>query len=256
MKDMKFDNNKPRMDLIEPEFLEGIAKVLTLGASKYAPDSWKTQVAEPERRYYAAALRHLVAWKKGKKTDPESGLSHLHHAACNLMFLAFFDEVCPVPKSKPVRDPNRTNIKWSGVNHWVLKETFNQYSDMTKTILCHVYSDALAGIDLFAIEEQYNVKFKHIGLELKKAREDYRRAHKETIIFWGDKKYSITVHPNKVPMTVPLAVELAYEDVYNGWSITEVERQREVKFTQLGDFLLKSRDSLMLIRIAKEIGNA
>lgn len=93
MKDMKFDNNKPRMDLIEPEFLEGMAKVLTLGASKYAPDSWKTQVPEPERRYYAAALRHLVAWKKGEKIDSESGLSHLHHAACNLMFLAFFDEV-------------------------------------------------------------------------------------------------------------------------------------------------------------------
>lgn len=91
MKDMKFDNNKPRMDLIEPEFLEGIAKVLTLGASKYAPDSWKTQVSEPERRYYAAALRHLVAWKKGEKTDPESGLSHIYHAACNLMFLEYFE---------------------------------------------------------------------------------------------------------------------------------------------------------------------
>lgn len=91
MKDMKFDNNKPRMDLIEPEFIEGVAKVLTLGASKYAPDSWKTQVSEPERRYYAAALRHLVAWKKGEKMDPESGLSHLYHAACNLMFLEYFE---------------------------------------------------------------------------------------------------------------------------------------------------------------------
>lgn len=91
MKDMKFDSNKPRMDLLEPEFLEGVAKVLTLGASKYAPDSWKTQVSEPERRYYAAALRHLVAWKKGEKMDPESGLSHLYHAACNLMFLEYFE---------------------------------------------------------------------------------------------------------------------------------------------------------------------
>lgn len=90
--DMKFDADKLRMDLIEPEFLEGLAKVLTLGASKYAPDSWKTDVSEPERRYYAAALRHLLAWKKGEKTDHESGLSHIYHAACNLMFLEYFDK--------------------------------------------------------------------------------------------------------------------------------------------------------------------
>lgn len=102
--EMKFDSNKPRMDLIEPEFLEGVAKVLTHGASKYAQDSWKTDVSEPQRRYYAAALRHLMAWKRGEKTDPESGLSHLHHAACNLMFLGYFDERpsvdnCPVKHS-------------------------------------------------------------------------------------------------------------------------------------------------------------
>lgn len=250
MKDMKFDNNKPRMDLIEPEFLEGMAKVLTLGASKYAPDSWKTQVSAPKRRYYAAALRHLVAWKKGEKTDSESGLSHLYHAACNLMFLGYFDAE---PKSKPARDPNRTNIKWSGVSHWVLKETFNKYTDLAKTILCHVYFDALAGIDLFAIEDNYGIKFKHIGLELQRARKKYQREHEVTIVYFDDHEYFI-VRGAKL-YKFPVNVIRAYIKVAEGAPIYEIERLYEVTFVQLGGFLLERRDNLIEERIKKEKGN-
>lgn len=250
MKDMKFDNNKPRMDLIEPEFLEGIAKVLTLGASKYAPDSWKTQVYEPERRYYAAALRHLAAWKKGEKTDPESGLSHLYHAACNLMFLGYFDEVHPTPKSKQTRDPNRTNIKWSGVNHWVLKETFDKYPDLAKTKMAQVYYDALAGMDLFTIEEHYDVMFKHIGRELQRARKKYQREHDITVVYFNGSEHFIVagVDIGNMPFNVVRAYVLAIE----GYPIREVEKQYNVKFIQLGGFFLKTRDNLMEERIKKE----
>ena len=86
----KNDQEKNRLDLIEPEFIEGVGKVLTFGADKYEPNNWQ-KVDDAENRYYAAAMRHLMAWRKGEKTDPESGISHLFHVACNIMFLQYFE---------------------------------------------------------------------------------------------------------------------------------------------------------------------
>jgi len=86
----KDDQEKNRLDLIEPEFIEGVGKVLTFGANKYEPNNWQ-KVEDAEDRYYAAAFRHLIAWRKGEKTDPESGISHLYHVACNIMFLQHFE---------------------------------------------------------------------------------------------------------------------------------------------------------------------
>ena len=86
----KDDKEKNRLDLIEPEFIEGVGKVLTFGANKYEPNNWQ-KVEDAKDRYYAAALRHLIAWRKGEKTDSESGISHLDHVACNIMFLQHFE---------------------------------------------------------------------------------------------------------------------------------------------------------------------
>ena len=88
---MKFDTGKNRLDLVEPEFIENVGKVLTFGAKKYAPNNWQ-KVEEPVDRYYAATLRHLLAWRRGEKIDPESGLNHLSHVATNIMFLMHFDK--------------------------------------------------------------------------------------------------------------------------------------------------------------------
>lgn len=87
---VKHDEGKNRLDLIEPEFIEGVGKVLTFGAEKYGPNNWQN-VDDAENRYYAAALRHLLAWRKGEKVDSESGLSHLDHVATNIMFLQHFE---------------------------------------------------------------------------------------------------------------------------------------------------------------------
>ena len=86
----KDDQDKIRLDLIEPEFIEGIGNVLTKGAQKYSENSWQN-VENAENRYYAAALRHLMAWRKGEVYDEETDVNHLLHAACNLMFLFHFD---------------------------------------------------------------------------------------------------------------------------------------------------------------------
>lgn len=87
----KDDKDKNRLDLIEPAFIEGVGEVLTHGAQKYSANSWQN-VENAEDRYYAALLRHILAYRAGEAVDKESGLSHLKHAACNIMFLLHFEE--------------------------------------------------------------------------------------------------------------------------------------------------------------------
>lgn len=83
---VKYDGQKPRYDLVPPKALAEIVKVLTMGALKYDDDNWK-KVPQLRRRYYAALLRHMEAWREGEALDPETGLHHLAHAGCCLFFL-------------------------------------------------------------------------------------------------------------------------------------------------------------------------
>ena len=81
----KHDSSKIRMDLLSPIALEEIAKVMTFGAKKYGDNNWRNGLAWS--RVIGALLRHVFAFIRGEDTDPESGLSHLSHAGCCLMFL-------------------------------------------------------------------------------------------------------------------------------------------------------------------------
>lgn len=83
--EMKKDGGKVRMDLLPVYPLQEVAKVLTFGATKYAPNRWRKGMEWS--RLYGAVLRHIFAWFRGQDTDPETGLSHLAHAICGLMFL-------------------------------------------------------------------------------------------------------------------------------------------------------------------------
>lgn len=87
---IKHDDEKPRWDLLPLEPVARIVDVLTHGATKYQPNNWM-QVFNAGDRYFGAAMRHLVAWKGGEKIDQESGLPHLAHATCSLLFLMWFD---------------------------------------------------------------------------------------------------------------------------------------------------------------------
>jgi hypothetical protein len=88
----KDDSTKSMFSLIEPDFLEGIAKVMTLGAHKYSPNNWKLIHPSEKSRYKDALLRHINEYMKGNILDEETHHSHLYHAACNLMFLDYFDK--------------------------------------------------------------------------------------------------------------------------------------------------------------------
>lgn len=43
-------------------------------------------------RPYAALRRHMAAWWKGEHKDPETGMSHLWHAACCIAFLVTYEQ--------------------------------------------------------------------------------------------------------------------------------------------------------------------
>lgn len=83
---LKYDDNKPRMDLLDPQALEGLASVLTFGARKYAAHNWRNGISNS--RLVAAMLRHIFAIMRGEYVDPESGLPHVDHVGCCWMFLS------------------------------------------------------------------------------------------------------------------------------------------------------------------------
>lgn len=87
----KKDAGKRRWDLLPVAAVESIVDVLGFGAAKYCENGWVT-VDKWRPRYYAATLRHLFAWWRGEKTDAESGLPHLSHALCCLVFLFELDK--------------------------------------------------------------------------------------------------------------------------------------------------------------------
>jgi hypothetical protein len=82
---IKFDQYKPRTDLLDSEWLMDVAAVLTFGASKYEAHNWRGGIAYS--RLIGAALRHLFAIMRGEDNDPETGLPHTAHLSCCAMFL-------------------------------------------------------------------------------------------------------------------------------------------------------------------------
>jgi len=85
---VKFDQDKPRWELLPLDEVEDVVKVLTFGSKKYADDNWK-KIEDIPNRYFSAAMRHLKAQRSGEKVDSETGQSHLAHAICCLLFMAW-----------------------------------------------------------------------------------------------------------------------------------------------------------------------
>lgn len=82
----KADAGKPILTLVPPQIMFEIEDVREYGNNKYGdPDNWKN--VSPDR-YWEALIRHVfAAWDDFRKVDPESGLKHLSHIACNAAFL-------------------------------------------------------------------------------------------------------------------------------------------------------------------------
>jgi hypothetical protein len=87
----KYDDRKLMFELLMPGPLHQVVAVLTFGAKKYGPNTYRRGLGWS--RYVSAALRHIWARFGGEKNDPESGLHHFAHAICCLLFLLDFEDI-------------------------------------------------------------------------------------------------------------------------------------------------------------------
>lgn len=82
----KDDESKAPLHLIDPLWAHATAQVLDFGQRKYKAWNWAKGTFNWSQ-LYRAAQAHLTAWWDGEDKDPETGLPHLWHANCCLMFL-------------------------------------------------------------------------------------------------------------------------------------------------------------------------
>jgi hypothetical protein len=85
---MKYNAGKPQLDLIPTEQLTQIAEVFGFGADKYGRNNWRHDGSTTSwSETYASIQRHLTAWNDCEDVDPESGFTHLAHAATQIIIL-------------------------------------------------------------------------------------------------------------------------------------------------------------------------
>jgi hypothetical protein len=75
---------KTRVDLLPAQAMHDMGLVMAYGEDIYPISGWKDKSIS---EHLAAANRHLNSWQRGWREDRDSGLSHLAHAACRLMFI-------------------------------------------------------------------------------------------------------------------------------------------------------------------------
>lgn len=86
---LRYNEGKPRFDLIEPAALEMLAKVFSKGAEKYGAHNWLKGM--DWSKMDASLQRHLSAWRSGEDKDAETGLPHMVHIAWNAMALLSYE---------------------------------------------------------------------------------------------------------------------------------------------------------------------
>lgn len=85
----KDDAGKRPWHLMPFDALGVIVDVLDYGQKKYAPRNWEQGMNWD--RPFSACIRHLTAWYDGERCDPETGLPHLAHAGCCILFLLSYE---------------------------------------------------------------------------------------------------------------------------------------------------------------------
>lgn len=84
----KFDQGKLRYDLIPEAFLEELARVYTIGASKYGDGNWKKGLSF--NRMKASMYRHMVSFFQGQDYDEENGQHALAAVAFYCAAIIYF----------------------------------------------------------------------------------------------------------------------------------------------------------------------
>jgi len=97
----RYNDGKPDFSLIPLVTLEDEARVWEYGKRKYS--AWNWAKGQAWSVPFASLMRHLNAWQQGETLDPESGLPHLAHAACNIRMLTLFAKTFPEGDDRPTQ---------------------------------------------------------------------------------------------------------------------------------------------------------
>lgn len=89
-KAVKFDNDKVDWMILPYDALEEIVKVMEFGARKYARGNFASGEGLEYTRVLNSLMRHILAFSRGEDLDPETGISHMAHAGCNILFLLHY----------------------------------------------------------------------------------------------------------------------------------------------------------------------
>lgn len=86
----KHSEDKTKWHLLAWSALEPVVRVMEHGAAKYGKNNWRK--GREVTDYVDAVYRHLISWLTVRSKDEETGISHLAHAVCNLMFLLYQEQ--------------------------------------------------------------------------------------------------------------------------------------------------------------------
>ena len=89
---LRYNQGKPEMSQLDPEFLLELADMMTEAAKKYGKHNWK--LGQAYSTPYDSCMRHLLAFMSGEDMDKESGKSHILHSVANLMILWYTWKHC------------------------------------------------------------------------------------------------------------------------------------------------------------------
>jgi hypothetical protein len=121
----RYNDGKPEYSLIPLIALRECARVFMYGRNKY--DAWNWAKGMDWLIPYDCMMRHMEAWQRREENDPESGLSHLGHAMCNLVMLCFYALCYPQGDNRPPAELFTAEpTQWSELGE---QHVFEQHDD-------------------------------------------------------------------------------------------------------------------------------
>lgn len=82
---LRYNNGKPEVSHIAPEFLLDLASLMSASAKKYS--KWNYAKGQYLTTPADSLMRHFIAFMSGENDDPESKHSHLVHIAANALIM-------------------------------------------------------------------------------------------------------------------------------------------------------------------------
>lgn len=100
-KGLRFNEGKPRYDLLPAHAIDQLVKVLSAGAKKYADRNWEKGMEWSS--VVASLKRHLAKYEQGEDYDEETGMLHMAQVMWNAMAITEYYHTHPEYDDRPHR---------------------------------------------------------------------------------------------------------------------------------------------------------